>query len=85
MIGFSKYIACNSRTNKTTFPPKGKLPQLSSYLAFYQIISRLKQGIEQKTFFFNFENINGTDNYGDSTSWQNLLDNKVSITWIELH
>ena len=47
--------------NETTFPPKGKLPQFSSYLASYQIISRLKQGTEHKTFFFNFENFNGTD------------------------
>ena len=47
--------------NETTFPPKGKLPQFSSYLTSYQTISWLKQGAEHKTFFFNFENFNGTD------------------------
>ena len=34
--------------NETTFPPKGKLPQYSSYLASYQIISWLKQGAKHK-------------------------------------
>ena len=55
--------------NETTFPPKGNLPQFSSYLASHQLISSLKQGTEHKTFFFNFENFNGTDSYGNSTSW----------------
>ena len=41
--------------NETTFPPKGNLPQFSSYLASYQLTSSLKQGIEHKTFYFNFE------------------------------
>ena len=59
--------------NETTFPPKGKFPQYSSYLASYQIISWLKQGAKHKTFFFNFENFNGTDSYGNSTSWKKLL------------
>ena len=62
--------------NETTFPPKGKLPQISSPLASYQIISWLKQGAEHKTFF-NFENSNGTDSYGNSTSRKKLLDNKL--------
>ena len=62
---------------ETTFPPKGKLSQFSSYLASYQIISQLKQGAEHKTFFFNFENFNGIDSYGNSTSWKKLLDNKL--------
>ena len=62
--------------NETTFPPKGKLLQFSSYLTSYQIISWLKQGAEHKTFFFNLENFNATDSYGNSTSSQKLLDNK---------
>ena len=63
--------------NETIVAPKGKLPQFSSYLAPYQIISWLKQGTEHKTLFFNFENINGTDSYGNSTSRKKLLDNKL--------
>ena len=63
--------------NETTFPPKGKLPQFSSYLASYQIISRLKQGAEHKTFIYNFENFNSSDSYVNSTSWKKLLDNKL--------
>ena len=62
--------------NETTIPPKGNLPQFSSYLASYQIISRLKQGTKHKTFF-NFENFNGTNSYGNSTTWKKLLDNKL--------
>ena len=34
--------------NETTCPPKGKLPQFSSYLTSYQIISWIKQGAEHK-------------------------------------
>ena len=52
--------------NKTSFPPKGKLPQFSSSLASYQIIGWLKQGAKHKKFF-NFKNFNGTDSYGNST------------------
>ena len=53
--------------NKTTFPPKGKLPQFSSSLASCQIIGWLKQGAEHKKLF-NFKNFNDTDSYGNSTS-----------------
>ena len=73
--------------NKPTFPPKGKLPQFSNYLASYQIISWLKQGTEHKTFVFKFENFNGIDSYGNSTSWKKLLDNKLvlsSVTQLNL-
>ena len=63
--------------NETTCPPKGKLPQFSSYITSYQIISWLKQGTEHKTFFFKFENFNGTDSYGNSASWKKLLHNKL--------
>ena len=62
--------------NETTFPPKGKLPQISSPLASYQIISWLKQGAKHKTFF-NFKNFNGTDSYDNSTSWKKFLNNKL--------
>lgn len=63
--------------DETTFPPKGKFSQFSSSLASYQIISWLKQGAEHKTFSFNFNNFNGIDSYGNSTSWKKLLDNKL--------
>ena len=59
--------------NETTFPPKDKLSQISNYLTSYLIISWLKQGAEHKTYFFNFENFNGTDSYGDSTSGKSCL------------
>ena len=63
--------------NETNFPPKGKLPQFSCDLTSYQIISWLRQGAERKNFFFNFENFNGTDSYGNSISWKKLLDIKL--------
>ena len=55
--------------NETTIAPKGKLPQFSNYLVSYQIFSWLKEGAEHKTFFFKFENFNGINSYGNSTSW----------------
>ena len=58
---------------ETTFPPKGKLPQFSSYLNSYQIISWLKQGAKHKTLFFKCENFNGIDSYGNSTLWKSCL------------
>ena len=63
--------------NKTTFPPKDKLPEFSSYLVSYPLQSWLKKGVEHKTFFFNFEKFNGIDSYGNSTSWIKFLDNRL--------
>ena len=68
---------CTYVMNETTFPPKGKLPQFSTPRASYQIISWLKQRAEHKSFFFNFNNFNGTDSSGNSTSWKKLLNNKL--------
>ena len=65
---------CTYVMNETIFPPKGKLPQFSSPLASHQIISWLT---EHKSSFFNFNNFNGTDSSGNSTSWKKLLNNKL--------